>query len=103
MTRRTGLVLVGCVVLGGAFGAGTALATAQTTTPPAATTPTTQTATSPTTAASTPPRRPRLRPGPVWAPGVRRRSTAGPARAGARPRPWSAAAVSLGLAPCLHR
>jgi len=54
MTRRTGLVLVGCVVLGGAFGAGTALATAQTTTPPAATTPTTQTATSPTTAASTP-------------------------------------------------
>ncbi len=53
MTRRTGLVLVGLAVLGGAFGAGTALATAQTTTKPSVTTPTTQ-ATSPPTNANTP-------------------------------------------------
>jgi hypothetical protein len=53
MTRRTGLVLVGSIVLGGAFGFGTALATAQTTTTPSVTTPNTQ-ATSPTTAATTP-------------------------------------------------
>jgi hypothetical protein len=44
---------VGLTVFGGAFGAGTALATAQSTTPPSVTTPTTQ-ATSPTTNAKMP-------------------------------------------------
>ena len=53
MTRRTGLVVVGSIVLGGSFGVGTALATAQTTSPSGSTR-TTQTSTSPTTATSTP-------------------------------------------------
>ncbi len=41
MTRRTALVLTGCVVLGGAFGAGTAIASAQTSGSPSTNNPST--------------------------------------------------------------